>query len=219
MRFHNQATFYAEQLQTTWLPEPLQKKALFLGHRLPAIVLGILTSLLTWIFLGSNFLGGNTSFFVFLQMGLLGGFLGGWLSKSAEERTHPTKKNATSRALLAHLRNSLVLGALFATSFLFSDSGSIYLFGDDRLRAGLLFGIGFGLSGWIMLWLLRSVAQSADVSSGKPACRRFFHASWLTNIHLRRGIVTTFVWGILFGLSYGLSALPREIPSLGLIFV
>jgi hypothetical protein len=80
MRKHNQTVFYLEHLQPDWLKAKQQCTYAKLGIRLPAIMIGVLVSILVqWFFLG------NTGLLPLLLYGVMGGLLGGLWPGSVED--------------------------------------------------------------------------------------------------------------------------------------
>ena len=202
MRVHNQTFFYAERLQADWLPKRLLRSYAWIAERTPALVIGVLTSLLISFFLGSyNFR---------LSVGSVGAFLGGWLNQIQEQSAVSPigplpRKRCSLRSLVVSLGSCLILGALVGASFIFSVNGVSYppLY---WLHGSLICGISIGLGGWIMLTWLSRLSQAVGSSLTRPPHHRFSRTRWLGSIHLRRAVVTTLVLGVAFGLSDGLIA-------------
>lgn len=193
MRMRQQTIFYAEYLHTDWLTYNQQRTVMWLTTRLPAIVIGVCVSLLV-----SLAMGGFSSLMLFLQMGLLGGFVGGSLSLQTEYATSPL-----SNGKLAHLRNAILLGGLLATSCGLAPGSTHSLSGG--LRASGFFGLGSGLSFWIFQGLLHP-------RSGAPVKMGRMHSSlqssliaWSTTIAAPHLWLAAAVLGAGMGLSYRLS--------------
>jgi hypothetical protein len=200
MRLHNQPLFYAERLEGNWLTEKLQRVYGWLAVQIPAILIGILTSLLVSVFLGNY--SHLTSLF---QTVLLGAFLGGWLSW--RQTSLMPKRKCSLRVLVASLATSVILGVSFGFSLAESSSWLVEGWG------ALVSGIGMGLGGWVILWLWFRLSQAT-----KPTSRHLFPFSWWNNIHLRRAMIGALVLGVVYGLIYGLNYWLRSGPRSGLFF-
>jgi serine/threonine protein kinase len=196
MRMHQQTIFYAEYLHTDWLAPDQQRTVMWLTTRLPAIVIGVCVSLLV-----SLAVGGIANLMIFLQMGLLGGFVGGFLSQHTEYVT-----DRLSNGKLAHLRNAILSGVLLAISCGLAPGSTHPL--SNWLKMGSLLGIGSGLSFWIFQELL-SHRSNTPVSKGKARSALQSMIAWFTTIAPPHLWLAAAVLGVGMGLSYRLS------PGLG----
>jgi hypothetical protein len=195
MKVHQQTIFYAEYLQPDWLPTSQQHTVARLATRILSLVIGICVSFLASIFTGS------VADETLLQMGVLGGVVGGSLSPSAVERPARCLQSRT----VWHLCNAFLLGGLLAASFGLSlhqaepgapDSG---YFLSDWLRDGSVFGLGSMLSFWAFQVLSdRTSRQRLSV----PLKGRL--AAWLNMTVSSQKWQAAVVFGIGIGLSTAL---------------
>ncbi|HEY1351445.1 MAG TPA: hypothetical protein VGF67_17625 [Ktedonobacteraceae bacterium] len=147
LRAHQQSTFYAEHLHLDWLPGTQEPLVTRLTVLLPSLVIGLCTS-----FFAVTLVEGYAYYArVLLQMAVLGGFIGVWLSSSVAERPVENRKHWTKR-MVRYLRNAVVLGIAIAISVGLSlDSGYQT---SDRLRNSCILGLGYLLSSWVFLALV-----------------------------------------------------------------
>jgi serine/threonine protein kinase/energy-coupling factor transporter ATP-binding protein EcfA2 len=205
MQVHSQTVFYAELLQADWLSEKLQRTYNWLALRFPAIVIGVLISLLVWFFLGVGVVS-NNNLTNMLQEGLIGGSLGGWLSRPVGTPTaFFSRKRRIFRVPLARLVNGLLLGLLYGIIFaLLNDGGYTSLSRELRLGADLLNGVGVGVIVWVLPFLLQRIGRSSSSLLTNQTSR----SHWFISVHFRRAIVIALIWGAVNGLGLG--------PSFGL---
>jgi len=202
---HNQTVFYLEHLQPDWLPVGQQPAYTWLAIRIPGILIGVLVSLIiTPLFQAYQ---DPASL---LQLGVLGGFVGGLFSEAVREGTvsqgvqsHP--RLTTRRVIIERTATSALIGLLYGLCF------GLYLgpsYGPgDWLRDGSISGVGIGLSCWLLMFLLprfssREVWTSATHTARRwPDLRRLMH-TW----HGQRALLVAVVLGGGSGLSAGLGA-------------
>ena len=133
-----------------------------------------------------------------LQMGLLGGFVGGALSQQTEDVT-----NRLSNGMLAHLRNAILLGVLLAISCGLAPSSMHPL--SNWLRIGSILGLGSGLSFWIFQGILRHRSGTPVISVRVRSSLQSHLITWFTTIAAPHLWLAAAVLGVGVGLSYRLS--------------
>jgi NACHT domain len=201
MRDHNQTVFYLEYLQPDWLTGRQQQSYARQAMRLPALLSGILVSLLITLLL-FNFINPAS----LLQYAVMGGLLGWLFSRPvlARER-HPLQgrgphHRGRARLLARYLLLSVIIGLIVGLSFGL-DLGEG--FGPDNwLRDGPLFGVTIGLSSLLLCSLLPGEGYASP-----PATNRR-EQGWrkLMPRFLQGGQAQSILWVIvLLGLSYGLN--------------
>lgn len=200
LRLHHQQIFYIEQLQPDWLAPKLQRTYHILETVLLALPLGILAAVFiecffseTDINISTNVGNASASSLIWLQIVLLGAFLGGWLSPLARPGSGAVAGSSSLRrpslVFLLQLFSSLGLGVFF----IFSVGLSVQ---------GIVFGAGIGLSGFLFSWFLPRSPQSlaprwTRLGGGLPF-------PFLRSIHLYRALVIALVWGCIFTVGNGL---------------
>ncbi|HLZ63080.1 MAG TPA: protein kinase [Ktedonosporobacter sp.] len=193
MHVHQQTIFYAEYLHSDWLACDQQRTMMWLTTRLPAMGIGGCVSLLVSLAVGGTF-----SLMLLLQMGLIGGFVGGSLS---QQTSHVT--NRLSNGKQAHLRNAILLGVLLATSCGLAP-GSTHSLGD-WLRIGSILGLGSGLSFLIFQGLLRHRSGTPGRNGRVRPSLQSSLIAWFTTIASPHLWLAAAVLGAGIGLSYRLS--------------
>lgn len=216
MQAHQQTIFYAEHLQLDWLPSTQQRFTARHTTFIPSIVIGICVSLLVSIFL----LYATPGIFL-LQMGILGGFIGGCFNPSVIESPTQIGKRPQARTIYS-LLNALLLGGLLVASFGFylhqanpssQDSG---YFLSDWLREGCIFGLGSLLSGWIFQLLInRLPKQRVSVPQMRIGLRGRL-VTWMNTIGSLRIWQAGIALGTGIWLSFGLITWLRVELILGL---
>ncbi len=162
MRDHNQAVFYLEHLQPDWLTARQQRTYAWLAVHLPAIIIGVLISILVYVF----FLG-DTNPSSLLKNGVLGGLLGGlWHGSDAgakeEGREH---RHTWEERLLKRLTISACIGLIYGLGFGLDPSP----FKRWQID-GPTYGIMIGLSSLLLQYLLTRPFHSG-ISSKASATR------------------------------------------------
>jgi hypothetical protein len=213
MRVHQQTIFYAEYLHADWLAGNQQRMVTWLTIRVPALVLGVLASLLGFIFVSRLDIPDPVTL---LQMGLIGGFLGICLGQNvsagtANIRLRPSVWKRTS------LMSCVLLGVLVAASFgppiLVVESQHFYAFGyslGDWVRDGSILGLGSGLSAWIFQVLLSCVPRQRASVPAKPPSLRWRVFTWFNTAAAQRAWQATAVFGTGMWLSEGLRSLMQN---------
>ena len=212
---HYQTVFYLEHVQSDWLPDSLQQRAFWLTTRLPLILLGILASCVTGLFLQTVF-----DLTTGIQAAILGCVLASCFSQSAsastEADTFPTnQKRRSRRRALGRVLISAGTGLAFVGSFGF-ELGPGYAYGD-WLRDGLIYGSIIGLSCWLLL-VLFPLLSSQRISPRATQSTAPVH-DLLYIIHLRRALLGAMVLGLGYGFSTGLSYGPGYGLSTALNFM
>lgn len=214
MRVHQQTIFYAEYLQTDWLPLDQQRIAIWLATRLPSVIIGACVCLLVSLFMISG------DITVLLQMGLLGGFVGGSLSQQiVTGAIDVTRRHSNGKWV--HLSLAVLLGALLAVSTGLhlhmpqpyrDDPGYSW---RDWIRDGSIFGLGSGLSFWIFQRLLSRMPGPPGRKGSMRPSGLWDLTVWLTRIASPSiwQVATTLGSGM--GLSAGLSAWQNMGLSMG----
>ena len=158
MRLHQQTIFYTEYLHTDWLVYDQQRAAMWLTRRLPAMAIGVSVSLLVLLAVGVV-----PNLMLFLQIALLGGFVGDGLS---QQTAHVTSHLSNGKQ--ARLWNAILLGVLLATSSSLAPGSTHPL--SNWLRTGCILGLGSGLSFWIFQRLLRHRSgMPVKIGRGHPS--------------------------------------------------
>jgi NACHT domain len=204
MQKHNQTVFYLEYLQPDWLPAGQQQAYTWLAVRVPGILIGVLASLIISLFLGYQ------SLVSLLQIGVVGGFLGGLFSEAARGDTgyqdlQSNPRHTRRRVIIKRTATSASIGLLYGLCFgLYLDPQ--YYGPSDWLLDGSIYGLVIGLSCWLLLALVprfssREVQVSATNSTRRwPDLRRLMHTR-----HGKRALLVAAVLGGGIGLSTGLS--------------
>ena len=197
MHTHKQTILYAEYLQTDWLLKTQQSTATWFATSIPSIVIGACTSVLVFLFMNTTING-----IILLQMGVLGGFVGGYLSPSAASGSAERERSLSARTT-RYRRNALFLGFLLIMCMSLPLSQDCFL--RDRLLDASFMGLGGLLSGLAFQIFLDCLpAQQVIVLSASPH-RRGRLATWMNMIGSPGVWRAAAVLGMGFGLSYGLS--------------
>jgi DNA polymerase III delta prime subunit len=165
MRGHNQMVFYLEHLQPDSLSTHQQRIYAWQAIRLPAIVIGILISILVQLFLS----GGDNGLPSLLHYGFVGGLLGGLWHGPMSEKGNQGEHHTWRKGLLIRLAISACIGLIYGLSFGFPlcpctlREWQIY---------GLPHGVMIGLSSLLLQYLLTASFRSGT-SPGNPTTRRW----------------------------------------------
>src|SRR5947207_3633373 len=153
MREHNQTAFYLEHLQPDWLEAGEQRTYAGLAVRLPALVTGVLISILVFLFFT-----GSTDLSSLLQYGVLGGLLGGVFRGPGDlgDREH---RHTSRKQLVKRIAVSICIGLIYALSFGFS-LGHRYSF-NQLLIEGLSSGVIIGGGSLLLLYQLAAPFRSS----------------------------------------------------------
>jgi TIR domain/NACHT domain len=201
MREHQQATFYAEYLDIDWLAKTQQYMITQLATLLPSITIGVCISILVSVVIAANSFGPSL-----LQMGVLGGFVGGCLSPSVVEKYATHEKHPQNRKTL-HIRNAVLLALLLAASFgLYSVDPRFYYGINDWIRDGWILGLGSLLSGWAFQRLLDHPSKQPIPIPRKFCALRGHRVTWMNTIappHVWQAAIALAI-GIGIGLNEGL---------------
>ncbi len=222
MRIHNQALFYGEYLQESWLPATQQRTAKWLARwllvRLPVMLLGTLTSILLQFF----FLGLIDPTF-FCLMGFLGGFAGWCLSQNQQDAPVPAPPQQPRwehirKVHLPRLLSAILLGVLAAASFGIALSSNV----GAWLQAGGIMGICLGLSAWLFQARLAHIMSSPDRTPTRSTSGWSRLLGWIQTRSGLQAIWAGIILGIGFGLGNGgqyLSGGPTAALTNGLTYV
>lgn len=196
MREHNQTLFYGEYLQEDWLPATQQRAVKWLVIRLPAMLLGVLISLLLTSGLGSS----NDPRALF-QSGLIGGFLG-WCFCRDQRETAPAMVGIPQKSLKGQTRQgqhsrpfgAVLLAFLFAVGFgLPTNIPYDYDFYtvSGWFREGIIYGISIVVSAWLLQLLFDRVSRS----SMRPLSRWSHLFGWVQTTPGCRALWTGIILG------------------------
>ncbi len=207
LQMHQQSIFFAEYLDTDWLPDDQQRSATWLTIRLPALLIGGCASLMASIFLAGGQVAYNWIFL--LQMAVLGAFVGDCLRPSVVAKPVPLPKDlqtSSTRRLRAAILLGILLAASSGLSFVLRDGSFIRPYTlSNWLADGGILGLGSMLSAWAFQKCLdRPLPQNRPMAQTRLHLRGPL-AIWmntLASLHLWRAVATL---GIGIGLSYGLS--------------
>ncbi len=188
MHAHQQTIFYAEYLQTDWLTRNQQQTVTKFATHLPTVILGGCVCLLVSIFVGGfvpNMLG--LQYPLLIQLGLVGGFIGGSLNQLQYPLSTQKKR---------HFRQAVFICVLVA-----AEGITLYLnpgyFTSDMWQVICILGLGNGLSFWVFQEFLYHMPD-------KLASRRGHLATWFIAMGIPY-IRPAATFGAGLGLSYGLS--------------
>ncbi|GHP00173.1 hypothetical protein KSF_102200 [Reticulibacter mediterranei] len=203
MQIHHTPVFSAEYLQTDWLEADQQRSVAWLFTRIPAIVLGACASLLVWGLLGLSFF----STVDLLQVGVIGGFAGGCLSRersagsAAHPSTSPTSKwTLVSNSMLAAMIIAASCGLSLGGDYLVTQSYTM----SDWLRDGSILGLGSGLSLWIFQVLLHRRSSPQPRTRSMSAFRRGRLVRWFNRVAPSHVWQAALSLGVGMGLGVGL---------------
>lgn len=197
MREHNLTVFHLEHLQPDWLSTRQQQHYAWFAVRLPALIIGVLISILVCLFFFSVPLNWPN----FLQYGVLGGLLG-WLWQEAAVPTHTATSHFDWKK---HLVTSVGVGLLYAGSYACYLSNSPDYTLHQWFIEGLSFGIGIGLGSFLLTALLVRPShhrQSSQTRIPQQWSRAF---RFLQALQLPRAALVTVVLGLALLLGNGLS--------------
>jgi hypothetical protein len=210
MRDHNQTIFYLEHLQPDWLTAFQQRTYTWFAVRLPAIVIGILISVLVALFFIRS-----TDPSSLLQNGLLGGFLGG-LWRGPGNGSQGKQRHTWGKQLAKRLAISACVGLIYGLSFGF-DRASHNVFNDwliDGLSPGMMMAGASLLLQYLLAAPFRShLSPEKTTSRGWKRALRFFEA-----VQGPRALLVATITGLSVGLSTGLSVGLSTGLSFGLSF-
>ncbi len=200
MRRQSQSIFYLEQMQPDWLIENRMLGVYdWLAVRLPGVLIGILVSFAVSLLLaGHGFWGGT-------PLSLLGGLLGGLLSRESAAPRPTLVGEQNRKTFWLRCGQRLLLGVLIGLGFVLSFDP-----GYDQ-NFDLSVGLSFGLCG-ILLQVLLGRTQTAVTPSHTSSPMQ--EGRWQHLIR-RRAIRNGILVGLLIGLSLGLSValLSRRLSS------
>ncbi len=166
MRNHNQTVFYLEHLQPNWLSARQQQTYAWLAVRLPAIVIGILMSIVV-----QSFFSFGTSLSSLLQYGILGGFLGGlWHGPMKDLGKRREHRKTWGKRLVKRLAVSACVGLIYGLTFGFDLSPYYTLY--DWQAHGLSYGVIMGLASFLLQYLLAAPFHPS-ISPGNTAPRQW----------------------------------------------
>ena len=195
MKRQSQTIFYLEQMQPTWLSGHRMLQVYdWLAVRLPSMLMGVLVSLSISEFLSSNFELASP-----IPIILLGGLLGGLLSKGSMPKRPIVRGGKARSALGLRLLQWLLIGVLVGL-------GSAHSIGlGSGLRTWLSVGLSFGLCSIFLQFLLRkNDTAEAHSQTSLPS----EGTTWQRLIRRRavyNGLLVGLLVGLSFWLSYGLS--------------
>jgi transcriptional regulator with XRE-family HTH domain len=211
---HYQTVFYLERVQSDWLPDSLQQRAVWLTTRLPIILLGILASCTIGLFLQTVF-----DLTTGIQAATLGCVLANSFSQTASVSTEGSSPTTTQTRQQGHnLRRMLIsagTGIVIAGSFGF-ELGPGYG-PDDWVRDGLIYGSIIGFICWLLLVLFPCL--SSQHSSPHALRAAAYLRRLLSTLHIQRVLLGAAALGLGYGLSTGLSDGAIYGPSTGLNFL
>jgi hypothetical protein len=213
---HDQTVFYLEHLQPDWLDPMLSRSYAWLAIRLPALLVGILVSLVVMLVLG------GADLVALLQFATLGGLLGWLFSRPTSARRSLPQQAGTHRRqgrryfLEKDLPPSLIVGVMTGLSFgLHLGNG----YGpDDWLRDGFTSGAVIGFSSLLLSWLLAVCTSTHSIApKNNRRARRWEKLVHLVQTrHGQRAFLVIAIVGVGEGLSQGLSIELSQGLSIGL---
>ena len=192
LKQQNQTVFYIEHLQPDWLSGVRMRQAYDRwALRFPAILMGILVSLMINSFL-------SPPFYTDLALNIvLGGFIG-WLL-GAENNPATTRERRESQERVLVSPGSTAEGRGFVGLISGLSFGLI-----DGLFSGLISGLSYGLGGML---LQAALEKSNRAASSFQAPQRSRKPKWphpLKSVGVRNGILAGLIVGLIVGLSDGL---------------
>jgi hypothetical protein len=200
MREHNQTVFYLEHLQPDWLEARHQRIYVWGAILLPAIVIGILMSILVQLFFSGGIFGG-TDLPSLLRYGVLGGLLGGlWRGPGEDLGSGQGHRGVWRKRLVKRLTISVCIGLIYGLSFGLDPDPSL----NSPLMDGLTSGIMIGFSSLLLQYLLTRPFYSGT-PSGASATRLWGRVvrSW-SAVQGPRALLVAVITGLSIGLSHGL---------------
>jgi hypothetical protein len=227
MTRHSQAQFYIEHMQFDWLPtDRLRRIYTLFAVKFPAVLIGVLVSLGSYIVLSGFFFGRLP--LGMIGYGLLSGLVGEQLSRGSTATASTEKKEGAWRNRWYHVSalRSLGWGILIGLGVGLSFGilgGTIYGL-DDPLLGGLIYGISFGLSGALLNEIVEKGNRRTPwlEKKGEPRLRRWSRlittwqvrgallvglivglGQWLYFGLLRDGLIGALDYGLNSGVSYG----------------
>ncbi len=211
---HYQTVFYLEHVQSDWLPDSLQQRAVWLTMRLPIIFLGILGSCIIGLFLQTV-----VDLTTGIQAAILGCVLANCFSQVTNVSTEGSSPaTAQMRSQGRNLRRVLIgagTGLVIAGSFGL-ELGPGYGPGD-WVRDGLIYGSIIGFICWVLLILFPRLSFQHS-SPQAPRVVAYLY-SLLSTLHIQRALLGAVALGLGYGLSTGLSDGAIYGPSTGLNFL
>ena len=213
MREHSQTIFYLEHLQPDWLPLRDQRPYVWLGVRLPDILIGILVGLTIFIFIDTLLQGAlNLNDLRLIILGILGGLLGGLFRGGVFSRPSRSRQQVPPQGDQSRIRQERSLPRFIQTmhprSILLAVAGvalgvglGVGLSGGD-LGIGLSVGLSAGLSSVFLSLLLNLQAEGIRLTkrlrwTWGSLMRSLFSLAHITVTLLLTGLIT-----IIIGLSY-----------------
>jgi transcriptional regulator with XRE-family HTH domain/energy-coupling factor transporter ATP-binding protein EcfA2 len=211
---HYQTVFYLERVQSDWLPDSLQQRAVWLTMRLPILLLGLLASCIIGLFLQTV-----VDLTTGIQAAILGCVLANCFSQATSVNTEGSNPITTqTRPQGRNLRRVLIsagTGLAIAVSFGL-ELGPGYGHGD-WVRDGLIYGSIIGFICWLLLVLFPRL--SFQHSSPQAPRAVAYLRRLLSTLHIRRALLGATALGLGYGLSTGLSYGGIYGPSTGLNFL
>jgi serine/threonine protein kinase len=198
MRAHNQAVFYLEHLQPTWLAARYYRAYSWLAVRLPGMFIGILAALIITLFLN----GGNPT--TLFQHAVLGCFLGGFFSEIPTRDVSPQKMQNPLRLLVGHIAISAFIGIIYASGL--QSLLSLFYGPENWFHAFGIVAITISLSCLVLLYLrpLFFSQRSRDLPIPTRRSAVFFPLRPNT-VPVQHVLLVAVIFGAGRGLSTGLS--------------
>jgi len=194
MRQHNQTVFYLEHLQPDWLTDRQHRVYNWLGVRLPAMMIGVLVS----IIIGS-FLFNISQWPTLPQMVIAGVVLGGLLCPMVRRHT-PQAATKIHRRWGRRVLISIGVGSVIALSQGWGFNYNAAL--STRLSFGLVYGVIFGLLCQLFQYILpaspRSPSPIFTTSSGPRTMLMRLVQQW----HFQRALLLALLIWLSVALSY-----------------
>jgi hypothetical protein len=201
MRTRNQAVFYLEHLQPDWLADRQRRAYEWLGVRLPAMIVGVLVSILI------GWLSSESEWSSLLRIAIFGGILGGLLSLQMPDSTpraifktrrwHQRRRRWWGTALSISIGVGLVVG--WTT--------------DATPSERLSYGVIFGLSSLLLQCMLSLSPHRSSPTSSSGSGRWSLLKGFIQQWHPLRALLIA----LLIGLSFELTIAMSFGLSLGLI--
>ncbi|BCL84543.1 hypothetical protein ccbrp13_70080 [Ktedonobacteria bacterium brp13] len=186
LRQQNQTVFYLEQLQPSWLTNRQLQSYLWLGVRLPGILLGVFLCFIMVLFFYPDPVSVGLTI---PTISLLGGVIGGLLTLESTSQPSTKGNNTATHRVWHRLVGTLTTGGILGLGF---------GLGYNHLKLGLIFGL-CGCVLYVLLPLFSNVSRSPPDS--KNSTRRRGWQYLIYNKSVQRGMLI----GLLIGLSYGLA--------------
>jgi serine/threonine protein kinase len=195
MREHNQTVFYLEQVQPDWLTDRQRQAYKWLGVRLPAIIIGVLLSIL----IGPLFLN-IQDWQNLLQIVTFGGVLGGLLRPTVSSDTaHSAAQTRRQRRIALSI--SIGVGSVIA----FSQGWGYDTTLQGWLLDGCIYGVTIGLSCFLLQHILSSPPRSTSPTFLPSSGRWVVLKGFVQQRHLQLALLVALLIWLSVGLSIGLS--------------